>query len=119
MTTVAILPIPTEGGTTYRAVSAEHQTDGRTAGEALDAIAAQLSEDERGTLIVVQNRRPDEFFTADQQQRLAQLMERWRVARDSGTSLPTDEQAELDALVEAELQAATARAEAIMREVGS
>ena len=118
MTTVAILPVPTEGGTTYRAVSAEHQTDGRTAGEALDAIVAQLSEDEKGTLVVVQNHRPDKFFAADQQQRLAELMERWRAARNLGPSLSDDEQAELEALVQAELEAATARAEAIALEVG-
>jgi hypothetical protein len=51
----------------------------------------------------------DEYFTAEQQTRLAELMSRWRQARDAGTSLPVAEQAELDSLVAAELQAATAR----------
>jgi hypothetical protein len=66
----------------------------------------------------MQNLRPDRFFGAAQQKRLAELMERWRLARDQGHSLPLDEQAELDALVEAELQASAARAAAILDELG-
>jgi hypothetical protein len=53
---------------------------------------------------------PDRFFTEDQQRRLRELMTRWRAARDAQASLPADEQEELNALVEAELRAATARA---------
>jgi hypothetical protein len=37
-------------------------------------------------------------------------MGRWRAARDSEQTLPPDEQAELDALVHAELHATTQRA---------
>ena len=44
----------------------------------MDALAAQLDQSEAGTLIVVQQMRPDRFFTADQQQRLDELMVRWR-----------------------------------------
>jgi hypothetical protein len=83
MTTVAILPEATEAGTTYRAVAGEKQSVGRTAGEALDALTAQLSDEEAGTLVVVQNLRPDRFFTAAQQDRLSELMSRWRTARDT------------------------------------
>lgn len=54
----------------------------------------------------------DEFFTTDQQGRLAELMTRWRQARDAGVALPPTEQAELEALTAAELRAATARASA-------
>ena len=36
-------------------------------------------------------------------------MARWRAARDTGTTLPAEEQAELDTLVEAEVQAAIER----------
>jgi response regulator of citrate/malate metabolism len=57
--------------------------------------------------------RPDELFTAEQQQRLAELLARWRAARDTGASLPPQEQAELDALVQAELRAATERSAAL------
>jgi hypothetical protein len=58
------------------------------------------------------------FFSADQQRRLAELMERWRVARDKGESLPGDEQAEFESLVEAELRAAAARAAALADALG-
>ena len=57
---------------------------------------------------------PDEFFTADQQQRLRQLMAEWRSARDCGAALSEDQQAELNDLVDAELRASASRAEAIL-----
>jgi hypothetical protein len=118
VTTVAILPespASTSGG--FRAVARNAQAVGKTAGEALDALAAQLPPSEVGTLLVVQHWRPDHFFTAEQQDRLRELMARWRVARDTQTPLPPEEQAELDALVEAELRAATARAAALAQEL--
>lgn len=119
MTTIAILP--ESGGmeeTTYRAVAGSIQSVGKTAGEALDALAAQLGEEEAGSLIIVQNQRPDQFFSAEQQQRLGALMARWRAARDAGTALSTAEQAELETLVQAELQAATQRARALLDQLG-
>jgi hypothetical protein len=58
----------------------------------------------------------DELFTAEQQQRLAELMERWKAARDAGNPLPPEEQAELDALVEAEQRAAIERSAALSRQ---
>jgi hypothetical protein len=83
MTNVAILPIPTsQGHLSYCAVAGERHAQGETAGEALDALTALLSADEASTLIIVQNQRPDQFFTAVQQQRLDRLMARWRSARD-------------------------------------
>lgn len=119
MTRVAILPVPSEKGDLfYRAVAGEKQSNGKTAGEALDALTAQLSEDEAGTLVIVQSRRPDRFFSAAQQQRLAELMARWRAARDRGETLPADEQSELEALVEAELHAAAHRAAGLADELG-
>ena len=69
-------------------------------------------------IIIVQNRRPDRFFNADQQQRLAGLMDRWRAMRDRGATLPADEQAELEALIEAELRAAADRAAELADESG-
>jgi hypothetical protein len=118
MTKVAILPIPTEkGNISYRAVAGDRQSHGRTAGEALDALTAQLSDDETSTLVIVQNLRSDRFFNTSQQQRLAELMDRWRTARDKGESLPTDQQAELEALTEVELGAAAGRAAALEDEL--
>jgi hypothetical protein len=59
--------------------------------------------------------RPDRFFTAEQQRRLSELLQRWRTARDQHTTLPPEERAELEALVEAELRGATDRAAAIIQ----
>ena len=43
MTKVAILPIATEqGALAYRAVAGEKHAQGKTAGEALDALTAQI-----------------------------------------------------------------------------
>jgi len=68
---------------------------------------------------VVQQLRPDAFFTADQQRRLTELMGRWRHARDSATAFPHEEQVELDALTDAEWRAATERAAALLRSLAS
>ncbi len=61
--------------------------------------------------------RPDQFFTVEQQQRLSELMQHWRDARDKGTALPPDEQAELESLIEAEIEAAKLRAEVTLSEL--
>jgi hypothetical protein len=115
MTSVTILPVLTDhGGVTYCAVSNGKRSHGATAGEALDALTAQLSDADKGTIVIMQDRRPDQFFNADQQNRLAELMGRWRSCRDEGKSLSVDEEAELDALVDAELRGAAARAASIL-----
>ena len=118
MTAITILPekISTVE-TRYRALAGERESTGRSAGEALDKLTSQLSDDEAGMLVVIQNLRPDAFFTAAQQQRLSELMSRWRAARDSGGSLDEEEQAELQSLIDDELSAARLRAEATVREV--
>ncbi len=119
MTKIAILPVSTNRGSiSYYAVAGDKHSKGRTAGEALDALTAQLSRDEAGMLIIIQNLHPDRFFNADQQQRLAGLMDRWHAARDRGAMLPTDEQSELEELVEAELHAAADRAAELADELG-
>lgn len=115
MTKVDILEETAEGGEpTYRAVAGDKQSVGRSAGEALDALTAQLPADEAGTLVVVQARRSDEFFTAEQRQRLSELMAQWRDARDRGKQFPAELQTELQQLVEAELQASAKRARSML-----
>ena len=42
-------------------------------------------------------------------------MARWRAARDAGTTLSSQEEAELEALVEAEMRAAADRARALLQ----
>jgi hypothetical protein len=119
MTRVAILPVPTAlGALSYRAMAGDKHSEGRTAGAALDALTAQFSEDEAGMLVIVQTLLPDRFFNAAQQQRMAELMGRWRGARDQGGSMPDNEQAELNALFEAEVRASANRAAALADEAG-
>lgn len=119
MTKIAILPIPAAPGAfSYRAIAGEKHAQGKTAGEALDALTAQLPADEASTLIIVQHLRPDRFFTAAQQQRLDTLMARWRTARDQGVPLPLDEQTELEAVIAAELQASADRAATLADALG-
>lgn len=114
MITITIIPgDPQSSPTTFRAVAGDVQSIGATAGQALDALTEKIGAPQETTLIVVQPMRPDAFFTAAQQQRLAELMDRWRAARDAGTTLPPQDQAELDALVEAELRAASERSAAL------
>jgi hypothetical protein len=60
------------------------RSQGATVGAALDALTAQLTPDEAGTMVIVQNQRPDHFFNAVSQQRLAELMARWCSCRDRG-----------------------------------
>ncbi|MGB3295596.1 MAG: hypothetical protein WBB01_21645 [Phormidesmis sp.] len=118
MNTVAILPIAdTGGGRSYRAITGDKFSVGKTAGQALDALTVQLGESEFRALLVIQSFQPDAFFSEQQQQRLSELMEAWRFAEENGQALPPEQQAELDALAEAELKAATARTAAIMQQV--
>jgi hypothetical protein len=117
MTRVAILPVPSEKGMSYCAVAGDKRSHGATAGAALDALTAQLSPDETDTLVIIQSRRPDQFFTAAQQERLAQLMAAWRSAQQTGAAWSAEEQAELESLVEAELRASVARAAALADEL--
>jgi hypothetical protein len=115
MTTIAIVPeCPGSPTTGYRAIAGRLESVAPTAGQALDALTSQLSEAERGTLVVVQHLQPDRFFTAQRQQRLGELMARWRAARDTRTALPPEEQAELEALSRAEVEAAAQRAAALL-----
>jgi hypothetical protein len=118
MTKIAILPEPTElGDIIYRAMAGRQHSVGKTAGAALDALTATLSRADAATLVIVQHQRPDPFFTAAQQARLNELMNRWRCARDEGTTLPTTEQTELDDLVAAEVRAAGERTAALLKEL--
>jgi len=67
-------------------------------------------------LLIIQSFQPDSFFSAIQQARLSELMSLWRAARDRRETLPPDQEAELEALVDAELRAATAQTAALTSE---
>ncbi|MFO0851273.1 MAG: hypothetical protein U0871_22360 [Gemmataceae bacterium] len=109
MTTITILPADPAG---FRAVAGGVESAGPTVGQALDGLAGRLP-DAGTTLVVIQPMTGDDFFPEADRKRLAGLMARWRAARDAGGNLPPAEQTELDALVAAELRAATARAAAL------
>jgi len=120
MTTIAILAESGGvGAKSYRAVAGNLQAVGQTAGQALDALTAQLADSAAGSLVIVQHARVDEFFNAQQRRRLEVLLGRWRAARSGAVPLPAEEQQELEALVEAEVQGAGSRAAALAHELGS
>jgi hypothetical protein len=108
---VAILPLPTErGGIAYYGMAGEKRSRGSTAGQALDALMAQLPEAQDFLLVVLRSSRPDHFFDASQRQRLRELLDAWRKAKEAGTALLPEGQAELDALIKTEFRAAADRA---------
>jgi hypothetical protein len=107
---------PASPNTKFRASARNRESVGATVGAAIDGLAAQLDAS-AGTLIIVQNLRPDEFFTAEQQERLEELMAKWREARDRGSVLSSTEQAELESLVKAELEGSSNRVDAIAQEL--
>ena len=120
MTKVSILPIANQSGElSYHAVADDKYANGRTAGEALDALTAQFGETETDTLVIVQSQKGDAFFSQAQKERLGELMALWRNARDSGETLPPAEQQELEQLIEAELQATSQRTAAILTELNT
>ena len=117
MTAVTILPVlNTNGEKSYRAIAGDRQSVGQTAGQALDALTSLLGEKDFSALIVIQRFNPDELFTIQQQTRLSELMNLWRTARDRGQNLSPQQQAELESLIEAELQAATIRTEVLVQQ---
>lgn len=118
MTKVTIVPEDIDTPNPRFRASADHKESvGNTPGAALDAMFAQLDPAERATLIVVQNLEGDQFFTQAQQLRMEELLAKWRAARDSGKIFTPGEQAELEALIDAELDASARRASAIASEL--
>ncbi len=67
----------------------------------------------------MQNMHPDEFFTAAQQQRLAELLTSRRAALDAGRAMAYADTIELAALIDSELEGAARRAAAMVSELRS
>jgi hypothetical protein len=115
MQTISIETIATANGERiYRAAMGERQSIGKTAGEALDALTVQMGSQEINGFLLLQTYQPDQFFTAEQQQRLTELMSSSRNAQERGAALSAEQQAELEDLIEAELYATAERAKAIL-----
>ena len=118
MTAIAIVPDRPQGSPAYfRAIAGEEQSVGSTVGQALDALRERLVGPEQATLNIVQLMRPDDRFTAVRPQRLAGLPARCWAARNADMLLPPQEQAELDALVKAELRAVKERSAYLVRQL--
>ena len=107
----------------YRAIGGNRQAVGPTPGQALDTLERMLATvggaDGEGTLVIVQRFRPDAFFTAEEQARLQELMDRFHEAYASGQDLAPEEKEELERLVDAEWQAAIERGAAILKQAKS
>ncbi len=97
----------------WRAATNGKQSVGKTAGEALDNLSRELGETRNGYFVVYEQWQPDDFFTASQQLRLDELMTRWRACRDAGAKLPAKEQAELEVLVDVQLEGSAKRTAAM------
>jgi hypothetical protein len=103
MTSIAVRPEPGEAGEPrFRAIAGDRQSVGRTMGEALDALVAGWAEDAQEAAVLIQRFRPDTHFTEAQYQRMRDLLDR-------RATLTAEERAELEALVDAELDATVTR----------
>jgi hypothetical protein len=68
MATISILPISSpDGEALYQDVAGKLISLGKTAGQALDALTAQLDNPESSTLFVLQSFQSDKFFDSTQQ----------------------------------------------------
>ena len=114
MTTVQILQesVQPSGQMRYRAIHRNRQAAGATPGAALDALEDMLPDD-AGTVVILQKFKTDAHFGTEQQARLAELMSQLHTARSQGHDLAKQEMAELETLVDLELQATALRAEEI------
>ena len=96
------------GAPRFRAVAGNRQSVGRTMGEALDALTAEWGDDIQETSVLIQRFQPDAYFTTAQYDRMQELLAR-------RTMLTAAERAELETLIDAELDATVARTESLMR----
>src|SRR5438876_8928680 len=92
----------------FRAIAGNRQSVGRTMGEALDALTADWGDEIQETTVLIQRFQPDSYFTAAQYSRMQELLAR-------RSSLAQEERAELEALIDAELEATIARTDSLVR----
>ena len=80
----------------------------------MDALTVLLeSEPESAHVVIVQSQRPDRFFGAAEQARLTVLMQRFHDAQAGKEALSKAERAELEGLIEVELEASGKRVQAL------
>jgi hypothetical protein len=118
MKTISIKTMTTtDGERLYQASLGIQSSTGRTAGEALDDLTAKMENQEINGFLFLQVNEPDQFFTAPQQERLAELKSLWQVARDQGNTLPIEQQTELDDLMVLEMDAVIGRSKEMMNQL--
>ncbi len=103
----------------FYAITRGHNTTGPSAGDALNALLADLAPGEIPERIVIGRIGDDEFYDAVRVERLEQLTERLAEERRGGLSLTGSERAELERLVEEEEEAVVRRSEAIAADLSS
>lgn len=86
----------------FRAIAGDRQSVGRTMGEALDALTQEWGDSIQETVVLIQHFQPDAYFTQAQYDRMQTLLAR-RI------NLTPEERTELEALIDAELDATVAR----------
>jgi hypothetical protein len=112
MSTVSIIQEKSEQSSSrFRALSGTRQSVGRTPGEALDALNAELGESSGGSIVLVQQFGGDSYFSEEQNARLEALL----AQRDNLTDL---ERVELESLVREEVRASAKRTEALADALG-
>lgn len=105
MTAIAIRTEENETGEPrFRAIAGSRQSLGRTMGEALDALTAAWGDSVQETVVLIHRFQPDQYFTQAQYDRMQDLLAR-------RTALTPEERAELEALLDAEVDATVARTE--------
>jgi hypothetical protein len=77
-------------------------------GEALDALAAEWGDDLQEAAVLIQRFEPDRYFTQAQHDRMQDLLAR-------RATLTPQERGELEALIDAELDATIARTDPLVR----
>ena len=119
VTAIAIMREPPgrKGKPQYRAFarSGLAQSTGNTAGEALDALTAQLPAEERGSIVLVQEMAADRYFGANKIHRLAELM---AALETSPSTFSAEDRDELQVLIEEEFRASAERTAALANAVG-
>jgi uncharacterized FlgJ-related protein len=113
MKTVVVLP-NSQNAEIYRAISGKKVSFGKTMGEALDSLNKEIS-NETNPVIFIQDFQPDEFFTAEQQNRLTELMQK---LKNNSSEFSPEEQIELEKLVDEELEGSAKRAAKIAEKLG-
>src|SRR5436309_9142374 len=109
MTSIAIRIEDSKADTPrFRAVAGNCQAVGRTMGEALDALTADWGNDIQETAVLIQRFHPDSYFTAAQYDRMQELLAH-------RASLTAEERVEIEALIDAELEATVARTDRLVR----